>query len=317
MLRKTVVSRKLDAPILLTKDNFFIKHFSHKKMFILATSTCFMRRQSLITLFATSFIVVFFVRCTRLEEEQPQIPAEFPILQSITYTLDTGTHIGLSTFSYNPDNTLAKITDQSWEVATPNDKKVNGIIQATKQPNGLPYNTYAEGDNPVYNYRMEYLQLPGHQLVERKTYLKWPAPNEEERWFGLDSKNRIVADTSVNIYNQIVYYTVNTYDANDNLVKFEGYSADSSGKFVHAYTTVYTYDQHTNPFYNLKYVVFGGTGFYTFFGKNNMLTHVVTHHLDGYTYDVFNYTYEYDSLGRPTKRYERELGSTLTFEYKR
>jgi hypothetical protein len=272
--------------------------------------------KTIIALFVVLFSSILFLSCRKTKQDSQQSTATLPQLLSATFTYDTSTYVTQESFSYKQDGTLASITDESWDATTPENKKVIGTLQAIAQPNALPYTIQAAMENGTLAHKIQYLSMPGHQLVKQRSYESSQTTYEE--WLGLDEKNRITADTLIDANtHQISSYTLFMYDANDNAIQTDVYSVNSSGTFVHATTNIYTYDQNSNPFYNIKYASGNSVlaSFYTYFSKNNMLTHTNINHLSGYSGILREYSYEYNSLGLPVKRYSSSNRYTVTFEY--
>lgn len=275
-------------------------------------------KQILLKPLAGILLAAIFASCVKSEQEtQQQGTEETPVLSKATYTSDTGTSVAQVTFSYDVQGNLKRIEHQRWDTAAPQAKEQIEIMDVEAQPNGMPYTIhYYQPDRGAY-LTVSYEHLPGHDVVQKRTYA--PGWSQlREKWLGLDAQGRVVMDTTFDVPNKkIESYAQFTYDDSDNVVKTEVYAPDSSGAFVHATTNVYTYDRHPNPFYTFKYIIgtSGLTPYFTYFGKNNMLTHHNTTYRYGQSGFVRQYAYEYNSMGWPAKRHAVGTSTVITFEY--
>src|SRR5215218_3237818 len=96
----------------------------------------------IVPLFAVLFSPILFLSCKKTEQASPQATETLPQLSSVTFTYDTSSYRMQESFSYNEDGTLAGITDESWDAATTDTKKVIGELEAFTQPTGLFYTTH-------------------------------------------------------------------------------------------------------------------------------------------------------------------------------
>jgi hypothetical protein len=264
---------------------------------------------------------VLFTACDKSAASGP--PPEKHGTMLFEETTDNGNTIRKKTYYYSADSLIEKLVDTSWSDSSADDKhlltKMEFQWDKSKQVEKILYYDFDLVQDPV----VEISKAPNHYIVRRTTYKTPVSTTFYDHWYGVDNKNRVIADTSFDVQqNRIAFYHVYTYDANDNVDTEEIFYAAGNG-YARRYLNTYTYDRKKNPNYYFKNELWTGLHelFYAPYGsKNNILAVDYSDEFTGRKWNYRTYIYTYNSNDLPITRSFHDMNTgyseSTSFTYK-
>jgi YD repeat-containing protein len=200
------------------------------------------------------------------------------------------------TYSYNTQNQLTTYISSDYTDLT------TTVEEFTYKSNGQLsekiIKKYSDTDVELSKVRKVYLYNADNLLIEIKT-TTWNGltntyENEITQAFTYDNLKRLLVNN---------FGYTHSYDANSNLIKLEG--VDKGNRL---FTIQYTYNDKINPYYNLRPIVSPNA---EIINPKNIATKIAT----GTFASNYNYIYEYNDGGYPTKK--TSLDGDFIYKYEK